>query len=621
LTDRPSDPFNADEFAALVSLYLNGTPTPRQLQLLNRQLAESKPARLAFVRMTRLHGLLTERATSRSDEMLGDESDPTDGDSAGSSMNETVVVPAIRDAFDYEESRQPVDMPDLSHLSYRPPAGRPAQRWWIVAAISGLAAVLVIGFFLTLRPTPKPAPPVAVVPAAGPTSMPTANAVQPVVPTVPSISPETRPSSIVAVAVSVRAKIVASVAATWGDPALKLLPNDLVPTGPVELTAGWARIEFPNGTSVVIEAPAKFEVSLDGQVLLTTGRIAAEVPPAGHGFTVVAPLCRVVDRGTDFGMFVDSAGRNELSVYKGSVDFNHGTAVPVTVREGSGRRIDSATAAVVETRTEPAAYVRKDQFDRWAAAAKSPDQVSPTERWRNYTEQLSRDPSLKLLYTFDGRPTDGNVLHNRAASTAGNFDLGPSDHDPNWTDGRLPGLAALDFHPDQAQRLLLPTYPVSQTGSMTVATWVYARTAAPWAGIVKNWGDSKCGELHLGLTGSSEDLEIELDGATPGGPVCREGDGKTFPTGRWVLVAFVTDGKKVDLYRDGQLVATAPSRPLPSNPEIKSLAFGFKTGDDGVSPLANAAVGYWDGMIGDFAMFDRALSPAEMSRMYDAGKP
>ena len=562
-----NDAFNGamdpDDFAQLASRYLDGETTDHEGFALNRALEASADCRTLFVDMARLHTLLTERAGMRAAERLGEEDMPDpNGVDGRSVLHETSVMPAIRDWDTSGDLNQPVDMPDLVPTPI-PIRSRGRRNWMAIAvAASGLAAVLVIGVILLGR---------------GPS-----------VPTVAKQTPgrdgtnsaETKAVPILAEALS----------ANWepapvsGQPPVAPRTSDALPSGALSLKSGWIRIDFPSGTSAIVEGPAKFEVRDDKQLVLTSGRVSVAVTPAGHGFAVVAPFCRVVDLGTEFGVQVDAAGSNLVSVFKGTVQVARGSQPVVSMTEGNGCVVESADAPLIPIPVNPATFVRKTQFNRWAAISHDPTAVLPADRWRAYLEQISRDPSVKLMFATDAQPSDGLILKNRALSTSGQFDLATAANDPDWVQGRLAGLGALDFHNARAQRLLLPRFPASTTGSMTLAVWAYARTAVPYGGIAKNWGASRYGAFHLGLSGGRKPmLGVSLDGTKAGGPQVDD-DAAAFPLGRWVLLAFTTDGKTAVLYRDGVAVGSAPSRPLPAKPGVPWLAIGYKAGDDGITP-------------------------------------
>jgi hypothetical protein len=393
------------------------------------------------------------------------------------------------------------------------------------------------------------------------------------------------------------------------------------PSGTLVLRSGWVRLDFDQGAAAVVEAPATFRVVSATELAVTAGRMSAEVPPAAYGFAVSTPVGRVVDLGTEFGVAVASGGATDVLVFRGSVSFGHASGTPQVLTRGQGRHLASGDGPPVATAVAPDGFVRLEQFDRWTAAAT--DIAPPAERARAADEQMCRDPALALYYRFADGPADDGLLLNRASSTAGHYNLTLAGRTtPKWVDGRLPGSASLGFDPAGQQRLLLPAYPASKTGSLSCAAWVYCNARSNWASIAKNWGDSRYGAFHLGLFSSDGDLSVGIQVDRPAkGVVVREGAGHPFPLGRWVHVAFTTDASTLRLYRDGEQVASAPSRPITATPDLHSLAIGFKTDDSGTNPSSAIAVGFWDGRMGDLALFHRALSADEVRRMYEAGRP
>ena len=73
------------------------------------------------------------------------------------------------------------------------------------------------------------------------------------------------------------------------------------------------------GARVVIEAPAEFRFESAQRLHMLRGRLAAEIPPAAKGFTVITPSGDAVDLGTQFGVDVPERGAAEIHVFKGEV--------------------------------------------------------------------------------------------------------------------------------------------------------------------------------------------------------------------------------------------------------------------------------------------------------------
>lgn len=619
------DAFEDDAFAELVTRYFTGPLHQDDLAELARRLEADPSARRLFMQFARLDGLLTERS------LTGKAALPiapnlmdleAEEDASQLSMHDATVHSAIRmeDIAGSDASAEPVEtFPIVSQSAPVPSAAgwRPT-----VIKISAAAAVLLVACLAMLAVLSSHHPQLA---RTEPNPIPASPAIQ------PSVTASAPPITAIQVPVVTEpepAKLVAAVRAQWGGagwPVLRV--GDAVPDVPLVLKAGWIRVDFPSGVTAVVEAPAQFEVRSAMEVTLTSGRISAHVPPAGHGFAIQTPQCRAVDLGTEFGISVNALGQNLVQVFQGKVSLARGTPVATSqpvenaagraageiVVAGQGRRIESFDAPSVAVAADPSTFVLPAQFARWVKP-----HPTAVDQWRTFNEQLMRDPGLTLFYTLDDG--DEHEIVNHAASTFGHYDLRNDDsHGPSWSDGRLAGISSLSFDSSKSQYLVLPKYPISQSGVLSGAVWVNARSYVPFGSILKSWGDTKCGSFHLGFGGATHQMEIELDGTRPGGPVLA--DPEDFPLNRWVHLAFVSDAKTVRLYRDGKEVASCPSRLIPNNPVITSMAIGCKTGDDGINPATNIAAGFWDGEIGEIALFQRVLAPEEILRMSQQSRP
>ena len=123
-------------------------------------------------------------------------------------------------------------------------------------------------------------------------------------------------------------------------------------------------------------------------------------------------------------------------------------------------------------------------------------------------------------------------------------------------------------------------------------------------------------QYHLGVTG---DQNISNPGEytfwiSVGGQAyyVDSGPANTYSVGAWNHFAGTYDGETIRLYRDGVLIAsdTAPSGPIDSYPtSVRIGAFNNYTAPDGFLP----------GLVDEPAIYDRALSPDEVARIYDAG--
>lgn len=620
---HPFGPENDLAFAEAVTRYLDRGLTAEELAQFNAKLLADADARELFVRYVRVHGMLSERALSVEPALVepallddGNQACAVGHDPSGESLDDAQIQPALRDdepeavAFEGEVAAPtPWDPARQDAASNRIPPD-PDRR---LPIRSGIAALLVLGLSIGIWVWHR---------SANGNKIASSAVVQPVTPP-PVVEPPVVEAPVI-LGSAINAKFELSSTSLGNSTTIAVTPGQPMPDAPLFLQTGWIRIDFPSGVSAVVEAPAHFSIQSKTTMTLTSGRLSAEVPQAGHGFTVRAPFCQVVDLGTAFGIAVDGDGRHMVEVFKGLVSLNRPPAAGKeagieVLSQGAVRQIETITEPAVSTPPDPAAFVRREQFDSWRKTLDQGENASLTDRWRAYSEQLSRDPTLALYYTFTERDGSPAELKNHASATAGQYDLPLSAPAPSWVDGRLPGISALDFDPAKNQRLLLPAYPLTTNGQLSGTAWVFARSLTSWGSIAKSWGNTRTGAFHLGLLADSGLLEIQLDGTRPGGP--RISESQRFPVGRWVHIAFTSDGKTLRLYRDGKEVAATPSRPIDIDQPIKSISFGVKTDDDGLTPSIPPQCGYWDGKIGEFALFHRALSADEIARMSQFGPP
>ena len=85
------------------------------------------------------------------------------------------------------------------------------------------------------------------------------------------------------------------------------------------LQTGFAEVTFESGARVVLEGPATLAFSSNNGAVLDQGRLSALVPSGAQGFSVVTPVARFVDLGTEFGLAVGETKETEIFVFKGRV--------------------------------------------------------------------------------------------------------------------------------------------------------------------------------------------------------------------------------------------------------------------------------------------------------------
>ncbi len=193
----------------------------------------------------------------------------------------------------------------------------------------------------------------------------------------------------------------------WGDQGTFEIGSLLVKGQRIEIESGDLEIEFGQGAVVVIEGPALLTLSTANSAVLESGRLAAIVPPWANGFRVDTPSLRLVDRGTQFAVAVNSDRQTDLAVTKGEVQVSHGqsprgAADTRLVTAGGGVRSGSAGVVATEINASLAGLTKQlperpdeSQVEYMGAyqldfSAGVPDQPRQSGPWRYYTNARSK---------------------------------------------------------------------------------------------------------------------------------------------------------------------------------------------------------------------------------------
>ena len=219
---------------------------------------------------------------------------------------------------------------------------------------------------------------------------------------------------------------------------------------------------------------------------------------------------------------------------------------------------------------------------------------------------------LVAYWKFDDG-TGGVAQEATGLSQAGTLYNFPTDNS-GWVTGIIAG--ALKFSEAGSNYVIASDY-VKATNTMTVSVWAWADTRPSWASIAKNWGDAQYGQFHLGLVGDTGQLGNYI--ADGSGTSFSALDPAVFPVGSWQHVAFVADGARMRLYRNGlEVASSAQYNGTLLFPLMAGLGVGVKTDDSGTNPSLTLP-GYWNGKLDDLGIWTRALSPSEIFGLYRGG--
>ena len=196
------------------------------------------------------------------------------------------------------------------------------------------------------------------------------------------------------------------------------------------------------------------------------------------------------------------------------------------------------------------------------------------------------DPDLVAWYQFEGNADDisGNELH------------GTEMGDPTYEAG-VYGLAIdLDADGDYVDCGSDQLFDI--TGEITVAAWLNIRSIpSAWTAAVAKgenaWRLSNVNmdpRFHFGITWWENPDASSIDGAT------------AFGYNEWHHATGSFDGSNINVYLDGVLDGTAPT----------TEPIGISTTNLFIGENSESTGRFWDGLIDEVRIFDRALSADEI---------
>jgi hypothetical protein len=577
---------DADGFVERVVRYLAGALPAQAVDALNTELRDNPAKREVFVRLCLLESRLGEKLAPGQREFAEDAllSDVPDDTATGRDAKMTTWRAAALSMAELDAAADEPESLAVPSISKPQPAPR---KWWQRRTTWAAAAVLLaVGVWGVARLMFAPAPLVAMLSASHDVS--------------------------------------------WDmDRAPPAVGGSLAAGTELRIRRGLLRLTFRDGAEVVIQGPARFTPESQGRMTISTGRMTALVPPAAKGFTVRTPTAEVVDLGTEFGIDATggAAAPAEVVVFEG-----HVTLQPSAKKSGEPSRVLSAGAAatidaagtVTSVPVNAAAYVRVAEIDAMERAARG----SAYDRWIAYRYELARDRDCVAYYAFDqeNKSTSPGRLVNRSVlgPQLDGVLAGDADVRPTWTAGRFAQKPALQFGESGSPRVMIPDGAGAldfaggkgsgQSLAFTIAAWIKARpNPAPGSCIV---GRGMLGEMQFGLFTESSFYRARVSGSGGEKVEWYDANSRNYPSAFWhhAVMTYDPAAKSICIYVDGALVETKPAPPVLSRTSGPVL-IGCRVDRDGryFTPVRGA--------IDELVVLRRAMTAAEVKRMFDAGTP
>jgi hypothetical protein len=403
--------------------------------------------------------------------------------------------------------------------------------------------------------------------------------------------------------------------AQWGDCDLPTRPGAALWPGWLRLKSGVAHIEFYSGATVILQGPAELKLVSRSEAYCARGKLRATVPPHAQGFKIGAPSLDLIDRGTEFGLDVGGANRTEVHVFQGKVELydpaaGKATALRKELLTGQGVRLEGA-GVLHPIAVSPGAFKTAQELGRQLQEDTSRRQ----REWLKASIGLRQDPSVLVYFPFQSEQPWNRTL----------ADLALGHEEPrdgaivgcSWVTGRWPGKQALEF------KRVSDRVRVKLTGmhdALTMMAWVRV-DALPnkfnslfmtdsWEEFAPHWHISNQGTIELGVQGPGRKNGVHYyaDAAISEDRL-----------GQWLHLAVVFDraGDRVTHYVDGQPVQQeavkldAPLRLMDG--EIGNWNVGNRR--------HNHPTRYFSGAMDEFMIFGRALTDAEVERLWTHGRP
>lgn len=360
------------------------------------------------------------------------------------------------------------------------------------------------------------------------------------------------------------------------------------------IQAGTVQLVTPRGARIVIEAPALFFFESAQRLQLKHGRLAADIPPEAHGFTVVTPTGQAIDLGTKFGVDMPESGEAEIHVFQGEVVAQSTEGGNLSnLRDSQAFRLQSA--AGIPSSFRSGAFIQPGEVNSLNAAL----QAGQPSRSQSALEDLREDPHLIALLDFESEQKNPGIYRS--------------------VQGRWPGSQAAEFV-SVGDHMKLDVGGERLWPQLTLAAWVRLdQLGEPYHSLLHTdgWENTKKGQVHWMVTGLTTMRLALRDNTLASEERAHHGfpDSQTSvlpEQGRWVHLAAVydADNKTVRFYLNGKFDGEAKL----------SQAFPARLGP--------AQIGNWNtndrtlsGRIDEMLILGRAMSDGEMERLFTAGNP
>lgn len=410
------------------------------------------------------------------------------------------------------------------------------------------------------------------------------------------------------------AVLVDAVGVQWADGSPHWQAGMAVPAGKFKLDQGLVRLEFYSGASVTLEGKCELEIISVNEARCRSGQMRVHVPTHARGFKMLTPDADVVDLGTEFGLKVSASGKSEVHVFDGEVE----------VYPNSGPdKLSLKQGAVWDAAKGADGRVADDSAFPNLASLRSQSLSADEQRllsWRQGLQRFLDDPRLLVGYTFEPINEWDRTLRNQGRQaqegTHGSI-VGAQ-----WSPGRWKGKHALEFKsPGDRVRLAVD----GEYQAITLAAWVQVGgidrrfnslfLTDTWDQGNPHWQFVGDGSFVLGIHANRPKTDQYVFYSP-----------KLFgpeKLGIWFHLATTFDMRTglARHYVNGKIVAetTLQKDPADTRIFIGKGELGNWGLPEGRTPRTE--VRSFNGRMDEFLLFKEAITPVEIARIYELGKP
>lgn len=359
-------------------------------------------------------------------------------------------------------------------------------------------------------------------------------------------------------------------------------------------------ISIDGGTTLSLAGRARVDLLSARAARLHEGRARIRLGRDANGFSLETDEFRIMDLGTEFGVWAKPGAPDETHVIEGAVKVS-GMGEPRVLAAGQ-----SLSSTGETLRYQPGL------FDIGSTGGEN--RQTALDRQRVSSGESSHDQ--RLLVHFPMTEESAGILDNESGTPGSPSNAVISG--AKWVEGRIPGKPALAFtQPGDSVRLEIP----GEFDAITLCAWVRIDSLPNFYNAIFTSDNFEPGNLHWQVEGTGGlNLGISWSPGNWEGLYSRHPVTANTPSG-WIHLATTFDRRsgKCIHYLDGNPIVELTAKQIPGR-KIRigkaSLGNWFYPQQGDEHPLRP-----WKGLIDSFMLYDAELNPSEISNLWKTSLP